>query len=1059
MHRERYVGVCLQPVAKGNDGVAFASVLAAGCCFCVLPSCRRGSSERGIDKPIIVLEQQPPQKRPDKDAKLGCGFDSTCREVTKVQPGSLADQTLVAPGFILMSINGDDSLTGDIKEKLKARPVTLQLGPKEAKEVVTEASPHSPPEPEGLHSAGVAGAFSCVRRTKHRRPSTEAPPEHGVVTLVAMEGSLGFGVSAFPPVETKIWVKKVEPEGWAAQHGVKEGFQLLKVQGQEASSMSNETWRWKRSRQLGGEAKARLRILEDPGKLLELKEPFTVGVCFRAGEHRVLGWDSVLQGDDNKHWLAFRSDENKLGLLKGDDYEELPAEFLQQGWVQVFLRSVEGGTSVLAVDAEGLLDLGLCPVSLLGSKLRACGWASNELDLAALVLWDRCLSWTELQTSLAPAVVAAPEAVHVLGSSITGQVVDLEGHPVSNVNIKWKMNACTSDLEGHFQMDDDSTDVPDTVLREVSGCSTVSFECEGFAPTTMKASESFQVVLRPLSATATMDPKEGGLVEDPKSGSSLTDALAYPDGRPATGPVTLRLSCLDVTDPKALASMPGDFTAQAADGSTVMLESLGAAWINATDEQGEELQVREGSEMILDLHTTATANAQKLGATAELWSFDEQSGQWRAEVADLELDGVPAENSEKSLAAPVKKFGYWNMDLAYSSPNKAVLLQGTVVDKNSKPMPTVQIWGTGKSYYGRSPDTTSGEGRFEALMVQFESSVDIEVQYHQPATTDQKIEVFYAGGKLPAHNPSTHRLKYVPGIYVKDKACDHKWTQPIHVTGQPPATIEWDEKRRRWSHSIFDKVLFCLPGEESPVELDLQASWWMWENRSQQEREAHLPAKTHLPTEAVNVKVPDSPPAQPSVTSAAVDEELEPLRTKLASSTDELRRAQAELTEVSQKSQASQEELTELKEQLAAKDRDLMVVNQKLLASNASNDEEAKKEIAELKRRLEEQEEELKRTKQEVEAAKASHERHIAESQTQAAPPPAAERPTEPGLAEGDFAKRVREAAEVRDLKQQLELEIKSLRGELEGLKAEAVYVSERCWHGLYPIIQRSIQN
>ncbi|CAK9003281.1 unnamed protein product, partial [Durusdinium trenchii] len=194
------------------------------------------------------------------------------------------------------------------------------------------------------------------------------------------------------------------------------------------------------------------------------------------------------------------------------------------------------------------------------------------------------------------------------------------------------------------------------------------------------------------------------------------------------------------------------------------------------------------------------------------------------------------------------------------------------------------------------------------------------------------------------------------------------------------------------------------------------------------EREAHLPAKTHLPTEAVNVKVPDSPPAQPSVTSAAVDEELESLRTKLASSTDELRRAQAELTEVSQKSQASQEELTELKEQLAAKDRDLMVVNQKLLASNASNDEEAKKEIAELKRRLEEQEEELKRTKQEVEAAKASHERHIAESQTQAAPPPAAERPTE---------KRVREAAEVRDLKQQLELEIKSLRGELEGLKAE----------------------
>ena len=49
--------------------------------------------------------------------------------------------------------------------------------------------------------------------------------------------------------------------------------------------------------------------------------------------------------------------------------------------------------------------------------------------------------------------------------------------------------------------------------------------------------------------------------------------------------------------------------------------------------------------MILDLHTEAKANAEKLGATPEMWSFDTASGKWKLEAADMEIDGVPAENS------------------------------------------------------------------------------------------------------------------------------------------------------------------------------------------------------------------------------------------------------------------------------------------------------------------------------------------------------------------------------------------------------------------------------
>ena len=64
----------------------------------------------------------------------------------------------------------------------------------------------------------------------------------------------------------------------------------------------------------------------------------------------------------------------------------------------------------------------------------------------------------------------------------------------------------------------------------------------------------------------------------------------------------------------------------------------------------KQSEVREGSELLLDLHTTATANAEKLGVTPEMWSFDASSGKWTMEPSDMEIDGVPAENANRRTA-------------------------------------------------------------------------------------------------------------------------------------------------------------------------------------------------------------------------------------------------------------------------------------------------------------------------------------------------------------------------------------------------------------------------
>ena len=87
----------------------------------------------------------------------------------------------------------------------------------------------------------------------------------------------------------------------------------------------------------------------------------------------------------------------------------------------------------------------------------------------------------------------------------------------------------------------------------------------------------------------------------------------------------------------------------------------------------------------------------------------------------------------------------------------------------------------------------------------------------RPAPTDEKIDVFYVGGKLPEHDPSLRKvLKYMPGRYVKSKS-EMKWTQGPKDSSTF-GSIEWDEKRRRWIHTVGGQVLFCLPCDDVPAE-------------------------------------------------------------------------------------------------------------------------------------------------------------------------------------------------------------------------------------------------
>jgi len=148
----------------------------------------------------------------------------------------------------------------------------------------------------------------------------------------------------------------------------------------------------------------------------------------------------------------------------------------------------------------------------------------------------------------------------------------------------------------------------------------------------------------------TFDAAAGGSVTDPVSGSSVTmppSSLVYPDGSEVTGPVNVNLAIIDVTTPEGLASMPGNFSAVGADDKEVMLQSLGAAWVGATDAEGRQLEVKDGSDYTLDLQTEAKADAAKLGVVPEMWSFDESTGKWELEPSEMKLNGEDVPNTAR----------------------------------------------------------------------------------------------------------------------------------------------------------------------------------------------------------------------------------------------------------------------------------------------------------------------------------------------------------------------------------------------------------------------------
>jgi len=316
------------------------------------------------------------------------------------------------------------------------------------------------------------------------------------------------------------------------------------------------------------------------------------------------------------------------------------------------------------------------------------------------------------------------------------------------------------------------------------------------------------------------------------------------------------------------------------------LQSLGAAWVGATDEKGNQLAVKEDSEGLeLDLKSNATADMEKLDTTVEMWTFNEDSGKWELETTQpMKVNGEVAPNSvsqaeekprakprgkkkarqrkdgtyeeddfdreapprlgigscmspaafrktvgkmgQKTLSTNIKKLGYINCDIAYQHPLRAVMLQGVVLDASRKPLTGIQLWAVGRDYQGRCSDVTKEEGKFLAMIAQFDSDVDVEVHWHRPAKGDEKLALYFENHldwcKL-VDKETKEVMRKVGGNYKKGFE-ELVWYADVVDS---KSHVAWIPERRQWQHTIDGKLVFLREAEDESGGPFCEAGWRM----------------------------------------------------------------------------------------------------------------------------------------------------------------------------------------------------------------------------------------
>ena len=341
--------------------------------------------------------------------------------------------------------------------------------------------------------------------------------------------------------------------------------------------------------------------------------------------------------------------------------------------------------------------------------------------------------------------------------ALSGIVRDASGTPIEGVSIVSGSSAATTNTDGFFEFDQIQ------VVSVQNDRSVVRFSKAGYFDVvrSMDADDaegaSWEVVMckkenndftsiKTYSSSSDQTLQAGEMkIDMPQDGYKVDGTgLSY------TGKVKSEMVYLDPNNERFSEMMPGgDLAAVRSDNSSAQLVSYGMTDLNMYAENGDKLQLKDGSKAKLTFPIPA-GMGENPPASIPLWSFNEKTGLWEEE-GSAQLQG-------NVYVGEVAHFSWVNLDY----PEKQGTVYGYVKDDTGKVLPGVRL--------------SIGQ-----LLASTVSKSDGYYSHEVPANTDFSITVkdLYYGGinqnvsvKVSALSPGERRqvditLPHLVRVYGK----------------------------------------------------------------------------------------------------------------------------------------------------------------------------------------------------------------------------------------------------------------------------------------------------
>lgn len=341
--------------------------------------------------------------------------------------------------------------------------------------------------------------------------------------------------------------------------------------------------------------------------------------------------------------------------------------------------------------------------------------------------------------------------------ALSGIVRDASGTPIEGVSIVSGSSAATTNTDGFFEFDQIQ------VVNVQNDRSVVRFSKSGYFDVvrSMDADAadgaSWEVVMckkenndftsiKTYSSSSDQTLQAGEMkIDMPQDGYKVDGTgLSY------TGKVKSEMVYLDPNNERFSEMMPGgDLAAVRSDNSSAQLVSYGMTDLNMYAENGDKLQLKDGSKAKLTFPIPA-GMGENPPASIPLWSFNEKTGLWEEEGSATLQGNV--------YVGEVSHFSWVNLDY----PEKQGIVYGYVKDDTGKVLPGVRL--------------SIGQ-----LLASTVSKSDGYYSHEVPANTDFRITVkdLYYGGinqnvsvKVSALSPGERRqvditLPHLVRVYGK----------------------------------------------------------------------------------------------------------------------------------------------------------------------------------------------------------------------------------------------------------------------------------------------------